>query len=252
MNDTMRCAASTQSATGATSAANVTTSARTNAAIITTTAAANAGLLTFGASVNLGVVTSTAYTNLQLLSGTAAAYLKGVSYNAQVLGTALSNTVTADGASSFPSGSVIPFFGAVPYSSAGNPIRYADTFKDLTGIASTTGQSFVTVWTPASGKKFRILAICIRATNDFTISGGGYVTGYFVDSASGATLTSECSYAPANANTASPGAFEFTDRYNNYWMRGKTGSAANASLLFHIDQNLTNGKISVHVAGVEE
>lgn len=114
--------------------------------------------------------------------------------------------------------------------------------------AASTGT--VAVWTPASGKRFRLLKYLIEVTMNAAISSAGPVSLTLEDSST-TIFGAHSFYAPGTAVTATPGICYSTGIVD----LGKVGipaAAVNDVLNIVVGQSLTSGSIIVHAWGTEE
>lgn len=123
-------------------------------------------------------------------------------------------------------------------------VRTPNVFKTATATASGD----TAVWTPASGKKFRLLRYSIQITSDAAQAVGGAFDIILRDATTGLAF-SFSSFVPGIAgstfgNTNQTG---WTDLGNGY-----VSSAANAVLNVNLSAALTSGKVRVVVVGTEE
>ena len=123
-----------------------------------------------------------------------------------------------------------------------------DTFKRLTGVATA---SVFTLWTPQTGKKFRLEGIDGRVTANAANSGGAAtVTVTFFDGAT--TITTGSLHIPASSSNALTGNIEFISRGYDYWRAGYVSSAINTPLTVSLNGALTSGQIDIFTCGKEQ
>ena len=122
--------------------------------------------------------------------------------------------------------------------------RIPTTFKTSTATASGD----TVVWTPTSGKKFRVMRYSVEVTADAATSGGAEIDIVLRDATTalgfGVSL-----YVPAVGGTT------FGNNYNSGWRdvgNGFLSAAANNVLNVNLSAALTAGKVRVNVAGTEE
>lgn len=122
--------------------------------------------------------------------------------------------------------------------------RSANTINYAQGIIPGTGT--ITVWTPASGKKFRLMSYVIDITGDAAVAGAAKVSVEFLDGGVGFGVVRQI-YLPATAGTTM-GGYTFSDTLGN----GYLSAAANNVLGISVNFAFTSGNLSVCVQGVEE
>lgn len=124
--------------------------------------------------------------------------------------------------------------------SAGSP---SVVVKSTTATAS----GGTAVWTPAAGKKFRLMGYQIQLTANAAVAAGAVV---HIDLFDGATfLTRHSFFVPTTAVTTTPGA------YTTPWIdlgNGFLSSAANNGLSITLSAALTSGEASIVASGSEE
>lgn len=114
---------------------------------------------------------------------------------------------------------------------------------------STSASGSTAIWTPASGKKFRLMRFKIQVTDSATIAVAGLLTIALLDSATDLGL-SHILAVP----TTGGGANAIQD-YDSGWIdlgNGKLSSAANNPLNVNLSVALTAGVVNVIVCGTEE
>lgn len=123
-------------------------------------------------------------------------------------------------------------------------VRTPDTFKTFPVTASGN----TAVWTPAAGKKFRLMRYCIAVTGNAAQSSAGVVTIKFQDGTTDVGLN-HSAFVPATAGTT------MGSDFNTGWVdlgNGILSAAANNVLNLNLTATLTNGNARVTVAGTEE
>lgn len=127
------------------------------------------------------------------------------------------------------------------YSAARTPTVFRQT--------STTSSGATTLWTPATGNKFRLLRFKIQITSDATLSVAGDLTLSLLDNASDIAL-SHIVFVPS---TATP---NIAGDYDSGWIDlgtfGILSAAVNNPLKINLSSALTAGKVNVIVCGTEE
>lgn len=115
--------------------------------------------------------------------------------------------------------------------------------------ASTASSGSTTLWTPASGNKFRLLRFKIQITADATLAVAGDLTVSLLDNASDIAL-SHIVFVPS---TATP---NIAGDYDSGWIDlgtfGILSASANNPLKVNLSSALTAGKVNVIVCGTEE
>jgi hypothetical protein len=121
--------------------------------------------------------------------------------------------------------------------------RTPNTFKTATATASGN----TALWTPTSGKKFRLMGYAIYVPGDVATTGGGEIDVTFQDSSTGLGFGFTF-FAPA-ASTSTAGA-----THSGFVVLGNgiLSSAANNVLNVNLSAALSSGKIRVTVLGTEE
>lgn len=124
--------------------------------------------------------------------------------------------------------------------------RVADTFKSIT--ASTTGTNTV-IWTPTTGKKFRLLAYRIDLTQNASKTATGTMVVGLQDATTGFGI-SHTVFVPTTAGTTMGSGW--TTGWVDLGPLGKLSSTANNALGINLSATLNSGVFSVMVAGTEE
>lgn len=154
--------------------------------------------------------------------------------------------VTANGSNSaglvvFPS-----FYGG---GTQGNGLQRTPTiFK----TASATASGNTAVWTPAAGKKFRLMRFKVQLTANATLAAAAVLTVSFQDSATGLAFTHDF-YVGQVALTAATALF--TPGEDSGWIdlgNGFASALANNVLNVNLSATLTSGNIRVIACGTEE
>jgi hypothetical protein len=142
--------------------------------------------------------------------------------------------------------------GATSFSAAGmgyngttwDRLRTPTTFKS----AAATASGSTVVWTPTSGKKFRLMRYKIDVSQDAAQTTGGVITIALLDNATDMGL-SQSAFVPATAaTTMGPG-------WTSGWIdlgNGRISSTINLSMNVNLSAALTSGTVRVVAAGVEE
>jgi hypothetical protein len=138
---------------------------------------------------------------------------------------------------------VVPMVSA---SNAGNFYyqRTPTTFKTTTATASGN----TALWTPTSGKKFRLMRYKVEITSDAVAGTAGDLAVTFQDSSTDCGLGHSC-YIPSTAGTT------FGNGYSSDWIdlgNGKLSAAANNVLNVNLSFALTGGVVRVTCCGTEE
>jgi hypothetical protein len=124
-------------------------------------------------------------------------------------------------------------------------VTQPDTFKQATATAAGS----TAVWTPAAGKKFRLLRYMIEVTADAALAAPGVLTVALLDAAAG-IAQSHALFVPGAAGTV------VGDGLVTPWIDlGATGilsAAINQVLNVNLSAALTSGRVNVLTAGVEE
>jgi hypothetical protein len=130
--------------------------------------------------------------------------------------------------------------GAGNWSAKRNP----NIFK----TASATATGSTAVWTPTSGKKFRVMRFKIQVTANAAIAAGGVLSVKLLDSAADLSLSHDI-FLPSAAGTTMTGA------YDSGWIdleNGPLSALANNVLNVNLSAALTSGNVRVIVCGTEE
>lgn len=127
----------------------------------------------------------------------------------------------------------------------GYGLRTPDTFK----TASATASGNTALWTPAGGKKFRLMRYMLTVTDNATQTTPGTLTISLFDAAAGDTGQAHSVFVPSVAlvNTGS--------LYSSGWIdlgNGRLSSAADAVLNINLSAALTAGAVRVICCGTEE
>lgn len=137
--------------------------------------------------------------------------------------------------------------GASKYRGDGNwdRSRIPVTFKTATATASGN----TAVWTPTSGKKFRLMRYKIDVPANAAISGGGVVVDITFQDSSTDMNQGTSLFIPTTAVTTSVGGF------TTGWIdlgNGILSASANNVLNINLSSTLTTSKVRVQVCGTEE
>lgn len=122
--------------------------------------------------------------------------------------------------------------------------RTPTTFKS----SASTSSGNTAVWTPTSGKKFRIMKYMILVSSDAATSGGARITIDLQDATTSLNLAVDV-YCPAVAGTA------FGNGFNTGWIdlgNGKLSATINNVLNCNLSAALSSGTCRVVVCGTEE
>jgi hypothetical protein len=137
-----------------------------------------------------------------------------------------------------------PIAGLLRSGSTYDSPRTANVFNTISATAS--GNS--AIWTPATGKKFRLMGYLIEVTGNAAQAAGGHITMQLRDGAAGATGLQHNANIPAVAGTGVVG-------YSTGWVglgNGYLSTAAGNVLNLNLSANLTGGVVRVVVAGTED
>lgn len=122
--------------------------------------------------------------------------------------------------------------------------RTATVFKTCTATASGS----TACWTPAAGKKFRLMGYCLDVTANAAQSVAGVITIDLLDSAA-STNNTWSTFIPGAAGTT----LTASDQACNYSMgNGVLSAAANNVLNVNLSAALTAGLVRVRLWGTEE
>lgn len=124
-------------------------------------------------------------------------------------------------------------------------VRNPNIFK----TASATASGNTAVWTPTSGKKFRLMRFCLQVTANASQTTGGVVTIKFQDATTDIGLAFDV-FIPTTAVTTTAG-----DAFVSPWIdlgNGYLSSAANNVLNVNLGSALANGTCRVLATGTEE
>lgn len=127
-------------------------------------------------------------------------------------------------------------------------VRAPDVLKSSAPISNSGNTA---VWTPAAGKRFRLLRYCIEVTIDASRAAGGLILAMILQDSATDMGLSHSAYIPAASLTTTPGV-----GYSTGWvdlggigiLSGATDNVLNLNMSFA----LTNGKVRVRAAGNEE
>jgi len=162
----------------------------------------------------------------------------GINGNVTIQAASPADGVTGNGTSA-PSFAPLVFNGAT-----WDRPRTPTTFKS----ASITASGNTAVWTPTSGKKFRLMRFIVMLTADAATSGGAEIDITFQDSTTDLGFKASC-FVPAVAGTA------FGNGFSSGWIdwgNGKLSALANNVLNGNLSAALTSGKCTIHAIGTEE
>jgi hypothetical protein len=113
--------------------------------------------------------------------------------------------------------------------------------------AQATASGTTTLWTPTSGKKFRLMRFMIQITGNATTAGGAVVTVSFLDQASAINIALDA-FVPSTAFSAGE---DFISPWVDLGM-GFLSAAANNTLFVNLSAALTAGNVRVTCCGTEE
>lgn len=150
----------------------------------------------------------------------------------------VNTAAAAHSANTYPQATVL-------YAPDGTALR-ADTYKSVAATASGN----TTVWTPAAGKKFRLLGYRISITNNANVAAGAVVTVLLTDGAGGATIGAESVFVPTTAVVTNVGCQEVG--WGLYMTTGFLSAAANNLLVVNLSAAITTGNLRVNCWGCEE
>lgn len=122
-------------------------------------------------------------------------------------------------------------------------LRTPTTFKTVTATASGD----TALWTPAAGKKFRLMRYIVHVTGGAAMASGGDLDIVLRDAASSLNLGHSL-YVPASGGTALGG-------FSSGWINlgnGPLSAAANNVLNVNLSAAITGGKVRVTCCGTEE
>jgi len=113
---------------------------------------------------------------------------------------------------------------------------------------AATASGNTALWTPASGKKFRLMRFEVQVSGNGVIAGGGIVTVTFQDATTDLGIANDF-YLPAVAVTTTPG------ELRSGWIdigNGVLSALANNVLNVNLSAALTTGQVRVTCVGTEE
>lgn len=122
--------------------------------------------------------------------------------------------------------------------------RIPNIFK----TAQATASGNTALWTPTSGKKFRLMRFMVQVTGNALTSGGAVITVSFQDSSSALNIAMDV-FVPAST------AFSNGDDFISPWVdlgNGFLSAAANNVLNVNLSAALTAGNVRVTCCGTEE
>ena len=126
-----------------------------------------------------------------------------------------------------------------------NTYKAATVFNAV--LATNSGNT--AVWTPTTGKKFRLLAYCVEVTADVSITAAGQRVEIKLQDGTTDMACKTAVLVPATAAT------NFGNNSSTGWrdLRGGILSAAvNNVLNVNLSAGLTTGEVIVNVTGIEE
>lgn len=132
-------------------------------------------------------------------------------------------------------------------------LRTSDTFKTFQSQGGTPGQQGI--WTPASGKKFRVMKVWISVSGNAETASGGLLTISLTDGMAGNTVGAVFDvWIPPATPTLAGGVFAgaifdsgWADMGNGYLSTG-----ANQVLFLNTSLQLSSGFVRINVFGTEE
>jgi hypothetical protein len=132
-------------------------------------------------------------------------------------------------------------------------VRTPNIFKTL----STTGVSAPKpIWTPAAGKKFRLMRLSVSVSGNAYITAGGMLTLYFSEGPAGSDIGYDFNLwiPPLMGNGAN--SYNFTATLFDSGLvdlgNGYLAAAINTTLYVQMNQVLNGGLVTVNVMGTEE
>jgi hypothetical protein len=116
--------------------------------------------------------------------------------------------------------------------------------------ASATASGDTAVWTPTSGKRFRLLRLMVIVTDNASLASGAVLTIELRDAAAAVGLTFDV-FVPTTAVTTVAG-----NAFSSGWVDlggvGVLSTAINQVLNVNLSAALVTGNVRVVVAGTEE
>lgn len=122
-------------------------------------------------------------------------------------------------------------------------MRTANTYK--TGVATASGST--ALWTPATGKKFRLMGYDMQITSNATQAVAGVLVASLYDGTT-ATAFAHSIYVPSAAGQAN---FFFDSGWHDL-SNGYLSLAANNALNINLSSTLATGEVRFVVMGCEE
>lgn len=119
--------------------------------------------------------------------------------------------------------------------------RTSNVFKSVTATAAGN----TAVWTPAAGKKFRLMKVYLKVTSNSTLAAAGILLAQLFDGAAGVIGVADNVFIPGSGNQVHQD-YQF-DLGNGY-----LSAAANNVLNINLSAALTAGVVSITVSGTEE
>lgn len=135
---------------------------------------------------------------------------------------------------------------AILFDATGRALHAPDTFKR----AASSGTTQQALWTPATGKRFRLLKYMIEVAANAAATGGATIACQFYDGATQLPLSRNF-YAPTTAVTTNPGC-AFTTGIVDLGGIGIPSSAENNVLNVNLSVALATGTCVFHAWGIEE
>lgn len=188
--------------------------------------------------------------SMTVLSSTDGDYTPiGVSSIGAVMASPLSTVAVGDTATSYQSFVVNAGLGVIGIGSSlyngslWERQRTPTTFK----TAAATAAGSTAVWTPAAGKKFRLMRFKIQVTSNATLAAGAIETITLLDAATDMQLTHSV-FIPAAAVATTP-------LMESGWIdlgNGILSSTINNALNISLSAALTGGQVRIIVCGTEE
>jgi hypothetical protein len=125
--------------------------------------------------------------------------------------------------------------------------RTPNTFKTTSATSAASGGN-TAIWTPTTGKKFRLMGYLIGIAGNSSFASAGNSNISLTDGAGGTTIATETFWVPSAAGTVLGGFYLPAVNIEN----GYLSSAANNVLYVHLDTTFANGQVRVNVWGTEE
>lgn len=139
--------------------------------------------------------------------------------------------------------------GMMAYTGASNGSTVFFKIPNIFKTAQATASGNTALWTPTSGKKFRLLKLYVQVTAAAALASAGVLTITFQDSSTGIPIAFDV-YLPASSISAPLG-----DAFSSGWIdlgNGVLSATANNVLNINLSGTVSTGNVRVTCCGTEE